>query len=464
MDHPSIQKLLTKAEDLGCSYAEVRYQVKNSEVIEIDNKVLNSYRSDTMTGLGVRVVYGGSIGYASTTQLAMKNIEKTIENAVKAARAIITPIEDPFSTVNLNKADYSLSVKDPFSISPEEKVSVTMDANTAAYTDASIQSSLTRFGMVSNFTHIENNEGTEVKVHTPLIGIAQVSVAKHEAHIESVASSESMCAGYEFIDRMDWNQFSTEISHLAIKAVKARPAPQGTYPVVMEPLVVGLVLHEALGHACEADGIVSGDSILKDKLGKKIADDKITIIDNGLVKGGYSHPFDDEGVEKESTVIVKDGILVGYLTDRWTAKKLEINPTGNSRAQNFEHTPLVRQTNYYMESGECSIEELVEDIDEGVFVRARGTRGGQVNPGMGTFTFGVGPSHMIKNGEVTEMVKGVVISGSVLDTLKTVDGVTREVKVKTSVFGGCGKGGQLVKTGMGGPHIRVRKMVIGGRS
>ncbi|UCC33669.1 MAG: TldD/PmbA family protein, partial [Candidatus Bathyarchaeota archaeon] len=136
---------------------------------------------------------------------------------------------------------------------------------------------------------------------------------------------------------------------------------------------------------------------------------------------------------------------------------------GNGRAQDFENLPIVRQTNTYLQPGPHEFEELIKGIDSGIYVMAKGWTGGQVEPGMGTFTFGVGPSKVIRNGELAETVRGVVISGSILETLRTVDAIGKDLKIITSAFGACGKGGQRASCGLGGPHVRVRKMTVGGR-
>jgi TldD protein len=234
--------------------------------------------------------------------------------------------------------------------------------------------------------------------------------------------------------------------------------------VVADPFVVGLILHEALGHASEGDIVATGGSVLAGKRGEMIASELVTIVDEGVVEGGYYLPFDDEGVEKGRTMIVDRGRLTGYLTDRQAAHKMEAETTGNGRAEDFESMPLVRQSNYYMLEGDMTMEELIEDMDYGLLIQGKGTRGGQVDPGQGTFTFGVGPSKIIEKGKLGELVRGVVISGSILETLKTVDGVGDKTEIRTSVFGGCGKGGQQVTVGMGGPHVRIGKMTIGGRA
>ena len=115
-----------------------------------------------------------------------------------------------------------------------------------------------------------------------------------------------------------------------------------------------------------------------------------------------------------------------------------------------------------MKPGDMSFEELIEDIDYGFYIKGRGATGGQVDTGMGTFTFSVGPSYIIEKGKLKELVRGVTISGLILETLKTIDGVGKDFQVRTSVFGGCGKSGQMVRVGDGGPHVRVRKMTVGG--
>jgi TldD protein len=138
--------------------------------------------------------------------------------------------------------------------------------------------------------------------------------------------------------------------------------------------------------------------------------------------------------------------------------------TGNARAMDFENTPIVRQTNYYMKPQDHSLEELAEGIEKGYYILGRGAGGGQVDVVGGTFTFAVGPSYVIERGEIREMVKGTTVSGFVLESLQTIDAVGKDLKISTNVFGGCGKGAQNVKVGDGGPHVRIRKITVGGKA
>jgi TldD protein len=188
----------------------------------------------------------------------------------------------------------------------------------------------------------------------------------------------------------------------------------------------------------------------------------VSIIDDGLIEGGAFVPYDDEGTPKKKTYTVRNGVLVGFLHSLTTAKMLGGEPTGNARVMSYRHPLLVRQTNTYMEPRDWRVDEIMRDLGKGLYIKGRGALGGQVNPLTGAFTFTSGPSYVIENGEPTRLIKGVMLSGLILETLKNVDAVGNDLVVRTSVFGGCGKDGQMVRVGDGGPHVRVRGFTIGG--
>ncbi|MEM2105287.1 MAG: TldD/PmbA family protein [Candidatus Bathyarchaeia archaeon] len=458
-----LEKILDKAAKLGVSYADARYQNYEYELITVENKTLKTYSSRRLSGVGIRVAIKGNVGYASTSDLNPKSLEKTLENAVKAAKSVGGE-KKPFGKSKVEEANVKFPIKvNPFDVSPEEKVSLALDANKSAWISDEVKSGMTLLGCSRDARLFMSSEGAKVNVETALVGLFHESVAKVNGVMERVPYSESMCAGFEFIKSKNWNSFTADISKLAIEAAKSKTPPPGTYPVVVDPRVFGILLHEAFGHASEGDLASTGESVLQNKIGAKLASDSVTIIDEGTVEGGYFYPFDDEGTKKKKTVIVENGVLKSYILDRESASQLGLESTGNGRAQDFENLPIVRQTNYYMQPKDYAFEELIEDVDFGVYVGGRGTTGGEVEVGMGTFTFGVGPSKIIKNGELTETVRGVVISGLILETLKTIDAVGNDLLIQTSAFGGCGKNGQRASVGFGGPHVRVRKMTVGGR-
>jgi len=462
-NQPDLNRILDRASKLGAEYADARFQSYDYELITVENKQLKSYASRRLGGVGIRAIIKDAVGYASTSDLSPKSLEKTLTTAIKIAKSIKTK-ETAFRPPKPSKANAKFPIKvDPTDVSPEEKVAVTLETNKAGWVSNEVKNALTLLGIAKDHRAFVSSESAEVNVDTCLVGLAHMSVAKVGDVMENVMYWKSNCAGFEFINAIDTNTFAPEISKLAIHAAQSKTCPAGTYPVVLEPEAVGLILHEAFGHASEADLVASNSSILTKKLGTQVASEGVTIVDEGVVEGGYYYPYDDEGTKKEKTVVVQDGVLKSYLSDVSSARTLGLELTGNGRAQDFENTPIVRQTNFYMQPGDFTTEELIEDVDFGIYVGEKGIKGGEVDPGNGTFTFGVGPSRAIRNGELAETFRGVVISGSILDTLKTVDAVGKDLKVSTMVFGSCGKGGQSVFVGDGGPPLRVRKMTVGGR-
>jgi len=461
-----LKNLVNRALDLGARYADARFQDLRQTLIMAENGSLRSYESDRSTGIGIRVLVGGAWGIASSTVLKKADLRRKVSEAIrmaKAAKKLSTSIQ--LAKVKPVEASVEVPVKrNPDDVPPDVKVKVVLEANKAAVTGADIKNSSSRLGFLHDVRMFLSSEGTKVKTDITTSGFSQLSVAAANGSMERVPEQRSQCAGYEFIEGGDWNAFAAEVSQLASKVVVAPMPPAGTYPAVLDPELIGLFLHEALGHASEGDLVATKESVLEGRLGDSIASEIVTVFDDGNIAGGYVVPFDDEGVPKTKTTVIEKGRLRSFLLSRDTAIELGLEPTGNARAQNFEHKPIVRMTNMYMQPGDLSFEELVKDIEYGFYVRGRGSLGGQVDVGGGTFTFRAGPSYLIEKGELKHMVRAVNFAGKVLETLKTIEAVGKDFTVTTSVFGGCGKDGQLAKVGDGGPHVRLGKLTIGGRA
>jgi TldD protein len=457
---------INQARDLGAQYADARLQEVRSTLVIVENGSLRSYESDRSVGIGVRVVAGGAWGLASSTVLARAELRKMVSEAVRMAKAT-RKLSSPVQLAKVKRAESAVTVpvgRDPDDVPPDVKVKLLLEANKAGRDVVGVKNSTSRLGFLHDVRTFLSSEGTNVKTDVTTSGFSQLSVAAANGSMERVPQQKSKCAGYEFIESGDWITFASEVSQLATKVVASPMPPPGTYPAILDPELVGLFLHEALGHASEGDLVATKESVLEGKLGASLASVGVTVFDDGGIAGGYQVPFDDEGVPKGKTTIVEKGKLRGFLLSRDTAAELGLEPTGNARAQNFENKPIVRMTNVYMQPGDMSFEELLKDIDLGFYIRGRGSLGGQVDVGGGTFTFRAGPSYLIEKGEVKHMVRAVNFAGKVLETLKTIDAVGKDFSISTSVFGGCGKDGQMAKVGDGGPHVRLGKITIGGRA
>ncbi|AKI97961.1 TldD/PmbA family protein [Kosmotoga pacifica] len=237
-------------------------------------------------------------------------------------------------------------------------------------------------------------------------------------------------------------------------AVEIKP---GKYPVVLSPEAAGVFAHESFGHKSESDFML-GDEAMKEewKIGKKVGSELLSIVDDGNVMGTGYVPFDDEGTRAKETYLIKNGILYGRLHSAKTAAALGEELTGNARALNFEFEPIVRMTTTYIKGGKLTFEEMISEIEEGIFVETL-----KHGSGMSTFTLAPSMAYMIRHGRIAEPVKISVITGNVFETLNEIDGLTRDVKILEFALGGCGKFEQFpLPVGFGGPYVRVKSLNV----
>ena len=231
----------------------------------------------------------------------------------------------------------------------------------------------------------------------------------------------------------------------------------GKYTVILSPVVAGVFAHESFGHKSESDFMVGDENMKKEwAIGTKVGSSILSIVDDGNEKGSGYIPFDDEGTKAKKTYLIKDGVLTGRLHSASTAADLEEGVTGNARAKNFEYEPIVRMTSTYIDGGDKTVEELIAEVEYGIFVDTF-----KHGSGMSTFTIAPNRSYLIENGKITKPVNVSVITGSIFETLGEIDGVSKEVELLSFVTGGCGKMEQFpLPVGFGGPYVRVKNMNI----
>jgi TldD protein len=249
----------------------------------------------------------------------------------------------------------------------------------------------------------------------------------------------------------------------ARRAVDLLSAPRirgGNYPVVLDPKLAGVFVHEALGHLCEADFVAENpEARAMMTLGRRFGPDFLTVGDDGSAAGlRGTLPYDDEGTPTQNTLLIQNGVLVGRLHSRETAARLGEATTGNARALSFRHPPLVRLTNTYIANGRGTLEELLRDIRLGVY--ACDALGGQTL--LEDFSFTSGYGYMIRDGKLAELVKPVVLAGNIFTTLGRVDRIAGDFRW-SQLGGGCGKAGQApLPVSEGAPHIRLSRALVGG--
>ncbi len=258
----------------------------------------------------------------------------------------------------------------------------------------------------------------------------------------------------------DVNEVSETVNKLANDLKKAKLAKPGEYDLVLDPDLAGVFFHEAVGHASEADEVLANVSVFKDKLGEKIAVDELSMYDNPTLypeNGFYS--FDDEGTKARKKAIIKRGYLKNYLQSLITSSEMNLEPTGNGRAQNSYYLPIPRMSVITVDKGDWKFEEMINEIKEGYY--GVGSSGGVVEPSIGQFLFNAKIGYYIKDGEIKYPVVGVSFGGNLLEIINKIN-IGNKV-IPTFVGGTCGKEGQAVPVAERVPHIMVRGAKVGGR-
>ncbi len=441
---------LSKILNLDAELVEVRIQENLSDTIVLKDSKIEEVSSGRTFGVSVRVIDKG-IGFASSN-----NIEDLYEIAMKAYKMAKIGEKKKVKKGKPIKDKKIVKCKIPFeNIDFDERKEFLKDMDEIAKDYRKIVSRSFSLTTVKTVTRYYSSEGSEIEQEIPRISMLCTCYAR-DKEVQYAFERIGAVAGFEALENSE--DTVKRACERALRLLRARTPPKGRFKVVLDPKLTGVFIHEALGHAVEADHVANKESILANKLGEKIASDIVTIYDDPTLSGSFGFYFyDDEGVEAEKKAVVENGFLRSYLHSRETAELLGSELTGNARAQNFSSEPIVRMSNTYLKPLDYSFEELIEDIDYGLYLL--GSKGGEVDPARGVFQFSCEEGFIIEKGEIKEPIKDVALSGETLEILKNIDAVGKDFSMH---IGFCGKNGQYVPVGDGGAHIRTIASV-GGR-
>lgn len=447
----------------GASFCEIRYFEERGSSISVENGVARALSAGILRGIGVRVIVNGRWGFASTNILTKENIQRALKDAVSGAKSITSYAGEEAKIVEVKSSSDSIihEVKiNPEDVSPEDKVKRVLELEQDARTFSDrVKDTFMIYRDVVTKIIVCNSFGTLIEEITPRTRLYCRVIAKEGENMQEAFESIGNVAGYELIENIETEDFSLKAAKRAVSLLSARSPPRGTHTIIVDPRVGGLFVHEAIGHNSEGDLVFSGHSIISDKMGQKIGSDLVTIIDDPT-KNCYGHfIYDHEGTKAKPHLIIKNGVLVGFLHSLESAAKLGGKPEGSARAQSHHYPPIVRMSNTYLAPGDMTFEEILEDIDYGVYLS--GSQYGYVESQKGQFTCKVEEGWLIENGELTEHLRDVAISGLTLEALKNVTAVGKDLKI--GMPGMCGKSGQSMYVDAGAPHFRIEGIVVGGR-
>jgi TldD protein len=458
-----LRDILAKSVDyggsLGAEYVEVRAQSLFKTLLTTKDGTVEGAKEGTESGAGVRVLVNGAWGFVSLGKLEPKLLTEAVGEAVRLAKAASLRVKSAVKLADVKAVEDRVVAKprkNPRDVSMEEKIddALAMDKTVFGY-DKRIKSCTISYLDVTGTNYFVNNDGACIEQDKLYVWSRILASARENSVYASAREEIGSTAGYEVFDTETPEKVGNMVAKRVVKQLKAKTPKGGSFPAVIGQNVVGVFMHEAMGHLAEADLTLSG-SVLYDKLGEQIASDLVTVYDDGTVEGAFgSFKYDDEGVRTQKTALIENGTLTGLMHNRETAQKLNMEPTGNARAEDFRFEPIIRMRNTYLAPGDNSFEELIEGIDFGYYLKS--FRGGQANLN-GTFQVGIQEAYEIVKGQLGDAVRSASISGNTLETLRKVDAVGKDFELWP---GRCGKG-QTAFICDGGPHIRVVEVIIGG--
>jgi len=454
-----LRKVMTVALEKGGDYADLYFEHTFSNSLVLQDGAVNRAASNIDYGVGIRVVSGDQQGYAFVENVSL---EEMIKAARVASRIANGPAKTPpikvdekvfknYYPIIKSWADESIQTKIPYLQKLNDRI-FELDPRVIK-----VNASLTD---ETSYILYYNSEGTLCHDVRPMIQLRGSCIMQQGDKIENGNASRAARKDVSFLTDdvvEEIAQKSVKQTSLMFESIKPKG---GEMPVVMSAGGSGILLHEAIGHAFEADFNRKNVSIFSDKLGKTICDSHINVVDDGTIdydRGSVS--FDDEGVAGQKTYIVKDGELSSYLHDRISAKSYGVAPTGNGRRQSFRYIPIPRMRSTYMENGNYTEEEIISSVKQGIFVSD--FTNGQVQIGAGDFTFFVKSGYLIENGKLTQPVKDVNIIGNGPKALADITMVGNNLKIDQGSWT-CGKSGQGMPVSQGLPSVLVKTLTVGG--
>ncbi len=449
-------------EALGTSnaeYTDIRIEDVISSRIDFRGEELDTIDSSKTLGGIVRALVKGGWGYSTFNDL--NDLELRVKEAYESAR-LVGKEKSHFAPVEPVVDDIKATLEKDFREIPlAHKKAVVEEYNKMILGyHPKIQTTLVAYGDSLKKIWFATSEGAYIQDEQPDIYISAYVTARDGDNVQVAWERANGNTGFRVVE--DFHSKAETAAKRAVDLLSAPPVTGGTYTTIIDPVLAGVFIHEAFGHLSESDFVYENER-MKDimQLGKRFGPDILTVIDDGSFPGQLgTHKYDFEGVRTRKNYLIKDGILVGRLHSRETASKMGEEPTGNARSVGYPYPPIVRMTNTYIDKGSASFEDMIRDVKLGVY--ALDAFGGQTELEM--FTFSAMYAYMIRDGAIAELIRDVVLTGNVFETLMKIDMLDNQLRWNPGGGPyGCGKGGQSpLFVGVGGPHVRIKDVVIGG--
>nr|MDO8083236.1 TldD/PmbA family protein [Candidatus Sigynarchaeum springense] len=460
-----MEAAVCKATELGAEFCDIRVDSWQGLSLEIMGSRTRNVVSSLGSGAGVRALIGGAWGFATTIDTSKQSLLRCSEMAVQFAKACTKFVKAEQRFAMSEGIKFTSGRKEITrdgemdSVAGEEKIKFCLDLDKIARARSPlVKNVVIRFSEGFGKAAIVNSHGACIEKSIGTVyTLANVMVKENDV-LQSGGEIFSHIGCWNTADPAAVEKSVIAAADQGVRLLKAKACPPGAFTIIADNKLGGVFVHEAMGHACEADSILAGQSILEGRAGDRIGNEAVNIIDDGSRSDLYGYiPSDSEGIPSRKTTLVKDGILVGYLHDLETASRMDCQPTGNGRAESFDCMPQVRMTNTYLEPQDWTVDEIIGDTKRGIY--CKNWQYGYVEPDKGNFMFKCKEATMIENGVQTTLLKDVALSGQILQVLHDIDAIGNDFG---SSGGTCGKGGQHVRVSDASPHFRIKNVLVGG--
>lgn len=453
-----LEEVLARALSTGADFAEIFVENTSQKSISMVDSKVDSLKDQQIAGVGVRVFKGTRSVYGSCS-----GIDKS--KMLLCAARVADALEGAAGKQNIYLRERLFGDRHPIRIVPagvrnEEKINYLKEAY---FTAKNYHQDICQVeGLFLDVDHkilIANSEGLLAQDRQVRTRMLINAVAGRDGETQTGRTAYGARLGMELLEKFPPKRYGEEAAEQALTMLSAGYIEGGVMPVAIESGFGGVIFHEACGHSLEASAIAKGQSQFCGKMEQKIANEKLTAVDDGTIPNAWgSINIDDEGTPARRNVLIENGVLKSYMTDRLNGMRLGIPSTGNCRRQSYEFEPTSRMTNTFIVNGNDSNEDIIKSIEYGLYAKSMG--GGSVNPITGNFNFAVVEGYVIRNGKICEPVRGASLIGKGSDILMDIDMIGQNLDRGQGM---CGASSGSVPTDVGQPLLRVSKITVGGR-
>ena len=453
MKKDRLESILEDMLSTGGDFAEIFMENKITTIFNYIDSNLDCYNVNFSNGLGLRLAKDSNVYYAATNDFNKKNINSIVD-------ILKSNIKDKviYTYVSLNRLKkYKNNHKTHYTNDDIKNLFNNLDKKIRSKDHRINQVNITLQNVKQDVTVARENGlfKNEERERTRLFIIISF---KDEDKTCNISYSLGKTTSLDLLDEIKFDEIINELIKEGIDKLYASACPGGEMPVIIENGFGGVIFHEACGHAMEATSVADGLSVLSHDLNKKIASEKVSIIDDGTLFDEWgTTKIDDEGRETKRNVLIENGILKGYLIDEINNRKMKMKPTGSSRRESYIYAPTSRMNNTYLEKGTDTFEDMIKDIKLGLYAKKMG--GGSVSPETGDFNFACDLAYMIRDGKLAECVKSASLIGNCKDILASVEMVGDNLALGQGM---CGSISGSVPVNVGMPRIKVSHILVGG--